>query len=247
MVDITREDQSRQPLSPLFQYHCKSYCGHYHGPRKDDWSHCLECRNRTAKWQSSITYRYLRNHEDRPIRAAILNVVDHEGNHLTRDEVEIILSKFKDQFRNHLPDCGYQLVLDDAPKTSRPHWNGLFLGVNEDDLVVAWHRATKGNYDAWLKFGEIETTLNKTVNYAFKVWGSHRNGQVVRIPVKGVKVIYMHNFFEHATKGQMEAELKMLKFKGERSSSVWSPSEEQRLTEVVTRPTWSDIDAKCMH
>jgi hypothetical protein len=243
MYHSSSKSGSTQPLiSPLFRESCDRYCDRFHGPRKDDWWHCFECRNRTAKWQSSITYRYLRNHEDRPILAATLNVKRSDGNHLDQDELEAIVSKFKNHFNNHLRHGGYQLVLDDSPSSSRPHWHGLFLGVVADDLVVAWHRATTGNqYEAWVQPDEIETTLNQTINYAFKVWGSQRNGQAVRVPVKGTKVLSMFNFFRNATKGQLEAELSSLKPSDKPTASRWEPDEEQMLDRWITRPTWEDI------
>lgn len=216
----------------LFQADPRPYCSHHFGARSDSWHHCRECRNRTARLQSSITYRYLLRYEDRPILAKAINVAHVDGSHLTQAEVETVITRFKRQFENH-HSGGYQIVLDGTAK-GRPHWHGLFLGVPDEAVDEALQRAAKGHH-AWTSPGEIVTTLSQAVNYMFKIWGEDRQGRPVAIPERGVKVMHMHNFFRVKSKGEIEAEIRALRPAWERQSVAWEPDEEQALERWITR------------
>ncbi len=174
--------------------------------------------------------------------AMCLNVIHDEGKHLSRSENEAILTKFHKQFHNNHTNAGFLIVLDSSPHKMRPHWHGIFLAVEEHEVAQAWHRACKGHH-AWTRIDPIRTSIGITVDYAFKVWGEHRNGNPVGIPAKGVKVLNMRNFFKHATKQSLATEIKALKPKHEHKPKRWEPTLEQMLSEVVTRPTWEEINS----
>lgn len=168
-----------------------------------------------------------------------LNAVKHDGNHLTIEETEVVLSKFKEQFKYRYPHAGFQLVLEASPN-GRPHWHGIFLGCSEHEIGEAWHRACKlacKDYEAWCQVGEIKTTLNQAINYMFKIWGENRDGSKVLLPVKGVKPIVMFNFFKNASKQAIEQDLKALKPKFvERLITKWKPDDiEDELERWVER------------
>lgn len=210
------------------------FCSNHFGPRKDSWCHCWECRNKTARWQSWRAAHYTETYEQRQIRTACLNVVTSQGEYLTCDESDLVLERFRKQFTNHHPKAGYLLVLDRSIN-GRPHWHGLTVGIEDDDVKQAWSSACNG-LEAWANVGPIGTTVRRTLDYAYKVNGIYK-GKPVPVPRAGVKVVHERNYFQ-INKSLIEKELASQQKHTERKNARWTPDEEQvweDLESVITR------------